>query len=396
MKFNNEGIAPALSNGKLYDCESIDSRPIVNKLAAAMRSEQATYFYTHTCNQSEHFGVCTIKNWIDSTELAHILCQKLNVDETETDFYSKKKIQGELIMCIARSAAVTMLRHWMEVSEIWMMYISESPEQPLGKINNMWVRHEYQDGEGNLSHLHGLLWVDKSTEFDQEFLQNKIKGSILELLSEDDIATLEQQGIINENNSVETILQYAKKVLTHKCTQRCQVLKQRGDNITSTCRVVNNGLVSKKPRDHTIQEINVKHSELACKILHELGHFDLDSDGNWIVKDDKLQATKHFPPCYAHEGAVSQCNGLLFAATLSSQNLQLITGYLASRYLAKYVAQVDENNKLYIGAGQVDENSLKLDYTYLHNTKITGSKKTLDILHKKGGMVNIHLQGQFL
>jgi hypothetical protein len=31
----------------------------------------------------------------------------------------------------------------MEVSEIFMTYISKSDEQPLGKVEDIWWRHEY-------------------------------------------------------------------------------------------------------------------------------------------------------------------------------------------------------------------------------------------------------------
>ncbi|KAF4699456.1 hypothetical protein FOZ62_024538, partial [Perkinsus olseni] len=42
-----------------------DSRTRVNELAAEIAHEQPTYFYTHSCNQSQHFGVKYIFNWVE-------------------------------------------------------------------------------------------------------------------------------------------------------------------------------------------------------------------------------------------------------------------------------------------------------------------------------------------
>jgi hypothetical protein len=53
------GIGRCITNNEEYFLSSdlVDSCPIVNKLAAAIAERQATYFYTHTCNQKDHFGV---------------------------------------------------------------------------------------------------------------------------------------------------------------------------------------------------------------------------------------------------------------------------------------------------------------------------------------------------
>ena len=148
------------TNGILYDVDSIQARPIVNKLAAAVAEEQATYFYTHTCNQQEHFGMRAIKKWIDSSDLEDIINKKISKLPHVTQNILRH--QEELKMSIIQSAAVSLLRNWMEVSTIWMNYIKNSPEKPLGKITRIWWRHEYQETKGNLSHIHALIWVDKN------------------------------------------------------------------------------------------------------------------------------------------------------------------------------------------------------------------------------------------
>ncbi len=75
----NCGLGKSISdcNEPMFDIDSIENRPVVNKLAAAVGETQATYFYTHTCNQHEHFGVKQLKQWIDSSELETIIESKL-------------------------------------------------------------------------------------------------------------------------------------------------------------------------------------------------------------------------------------------------------------------------------------------------------------------------------
>jgi hypothetical protein len=41
--------------------------------------------------------------------------------------------------------------------------------------------------------------------------------------------------------------------------------------------------------------------------------------------------------------------------------------------LAKYVAGIDEHNRVYVGAAAKDPATIELQYEFLHNTKIAGS-----------------------
>ena len=83
--------------------------------------------------------------------------------------------------------------------------------------------------------------------------------------------------------------------------------------------------------------------------------------------------TKHYPPANFTDGIISPCDGRLFAATHSAQNLLICTGYLASSYLAKYVAVIDNVNQVHVGASVKDPNSISVKMQFLHNTKVTHS-----------------------
>ncbi|KAF4716680.1 hypothetical protein FOZ63_030777, partial [Perkinsus olseni] len=90
-----------------------DSRTRVNELAAEIAREQPTYFYTHSCNQSEHFGVRPIFRWI----------QDEYADSSE-----------ETRNSAVQAALVPILRAWQRAGTHLMKYIETSHEQPLGPV----------------------------------------------------------------------------------------------------------------------------------------------------------------------------------------------------------------------------------------------------------------------
>ena len=132
-----------------FNTDAVDSRPVVNRLAAALAERNFTYFYTQTVNQSGFFGIKPMKDWIDSQEY-----EKLLFEGRANLMYEEKE---ELQKAGKESSCIALLRQWMEVSEIFMTYISKSDEHPLGKVEDIWWRHEYQTAKANLSHIHALI-----------------------------------------------------------------------------------------------------------------------------------------------------------------------------------------------------------------------------------------------
>ena len=263
-------------------------------------------------------------------------------------------------------------RQWMEVCEIWMKYICESPEEPLGKVKRFWGRHEQQDKTGNLTHLHIMLWICREA---LSVTQDRVRASMKSLIYVDEIAGLVEEGILKHANEVIEVREQGSRILCHKCNKRCQRRYGPGkDDIR--CRVPNNHFESSNPNLHEIKDINVTHLKEAVDVLCDLGFMEeTETEGPKPTKEGAaLQATKYIPPTCAGEGIMSPCNGRLFAATRSSQNLQIVTGYFCARYLAKYVASIDENNRVIFGAALAHQNSLKTTTEFLHNTKITSSQ----------------------
>jgi hypothetical protein len=58
-----------------------------------------------------------------------------------------------------------------------------------------------------------------------------------------------------------------------------------------------------------------------------------------------------YPCAMPGERIMSLTNGRIFAYTLYQSNVQCTTAYFLSRYLAKYVAGIDEGNVIYVAPG---------------------------------------------
>ena len=375
-----EGSVGMRSNcSEHFNTDAIDSRPVVNRLAAAVKDEPATYFFTQTCNQREFFGVREIKRWLDSDELRNLLKEEAS-DSMDVD---------DLLKAVKQSACVVLNRNWMEVAEIYMLYIAKSPEHPLGEVAKIWWRHEYQDATGNLSHIHCLIWLrDTSHQWE---IQDRIRGSISELIRPSEIEQLVQEGFLHDGNDVYRVREDGRRFLFHTHSERC--LRRTGDGPNDfQCRMPNGIIESPDPRVHCMKELGTKHSNAALQILDQLGFCDLDESGRPVHLDEQFRSYRHYPPVDSGMGIISPTNPRLFMATRSTCNLQLCTRYFSSRYLAKYVAGVDESNVVYISAASAKKalsawdstNSstslhthmdagLVMDSVFLHNTKITSS-----------------------
>ena len=182
---------------------------------------------------------------------------------------------------------------------------------------------------------------------------NRIRGSILELVNQDEITEFIKEGLVKDESEVLSFKQKAYLILRHICdicSERCK--RRKGtDNNNLVCRYENVGFKNETPYKHVFQNIYIQHSKNAMEILKKLGLYVVDPKSNSLIAtNDILIATKHYPCAYASEGKISSCNGRLFLATVSSQNLKYVTGYLTSRYLTRYLTSCDEHNRIFINA----------------------------------------------
>ena len=158
----------------LFDTEQVDCRPVVSKLAAAIGEEEPAYFHTHTCSLKEGFGMRLIWNWLSSEELLDSICDG-SEDVAERAFLRKGIID---------SAGVFVLRAWMEINIVWLEYICNSPDQPLGEVTKFASRAELQEAKANPPHFHNIFWTkdDLNTKEGLDTVLDRIRGYILDMI----------------------------------------------------------------------------------------------------------------------------------------------------------------------------------------------------------------------
>jgi hypothetical protein len=282
------------------------------------------------------------------------------------------------------SSCIPFVRQWMEVSEIFMTYIAKSDEHPLGKVEHIWWRHEYQSAKANLSHIHALIRL-ADTESEAVIL-DRIRGMIGVLIRPEEAEQLITEGILKDMNDYFETREMARRVLQHSCSERCLKRTGPGEN-DLRCRTVCSRLDSSDPTRHCMQTIHIYHSPAAIKVMAELGlcePYD-DETGQFLPFDVRLVSQRNHPPTSAGEGIISPSTSRLFAATKSQSNIQYCTAYSTSRYCTKYAAGIDEHNRVYIGVmtDHPDNGfSVRMDSQFLHNTKVTESAINENKVHK--------------
>jgi predicted GIY-YIG superfamily endonuclease len=260
-----------------------------------------------------------------------------------------------------------------------MQYIVHSPEAPLGTIEWAWWRKEFQEKQGNPSHIHAILKTteDISTKEGLHNVLSKIRGSLADILHYEELEEMKQKGITSSTSQLKDILKDAEMYLTHKCHERCQIPKMGEDGeIYFVCKSLNNYLLTDRPQQHTIQQIHVQHSQESLQILSSLGMVDLCSPTlTPTILEPCLKMERHIPRCSLGDGKFSPTNGTLFVQMPSSQNLQFTTGHGICLYLTKYVSEVDEvalvKFRPPLPNNANDSQEMRGDFHSLHNTKIS-------------------------
>ena len=293
--------------------DKADSRVRVNELASLLSDEPATFFLTLTCNQKEHFGVSPIFEALEK-----------KFDRNCKEEWDRA-VQAEIVL---------LTRAWYRAAEALMEWIEKSPDKPLGTVTKLWYRYEFQTTKGNLPHIHAVIWTKESKE------ELKIK-----VVCASNSALFEFKLICEETNVIRKedlpdLMDQLMKIQTHSCEKasfRChKVTKADGSSI---CRVPRYPFATR----YSWRKVPSCHSEEALEKLH---HLDLAvpsvTQHNTFEVRPVLQGGKFEYPASSDEH-LSPFSPLIFAATRSSQNLQLCDEYLSARYIAKYAAGIEES-----------------------------------------------------
>lgn len=361
----------------------IDSRITVNQLAAMIRNEEPTYFYTHTCNQMHHFGIAPIRRYL------------VKVDEQIMQNTALSEYDAmEMMKAYHQAAAVQVTRTWMKVGRQYMEYICTSPEHPCGAVSKYWWKWEHNDDEGNLAHMHCILWLvdeKKTNPVDLEKIQDRIKCSSTTFLTPENIQSWINEGLLSpDHEAIEQLIDHVHTIPTHSCAKagyRCHRRVGVHDNDTQ-CRVPNYAKENPVPCSYGYVNINPNHSIEALDLFETLNLIERHAQSNSMLDfcftEHRMAAGIYVYPARQDEFFIP-CNPRLFVSHRSSDNLRICDTYMSSRYLAKYVQQVDEQAKVTV---TLKDDLVNLEKQHVQNTKITTSKIMEEKRQKKRNVSN--------
>jgi hypothetical protein len=191
-------------------------------------------------------------------------------------------------------------------------------------------------------------------------------------------------------------LKTASQVLPHTCSPRClmRVAHEGKPTDQFRCRHPHPLRYRVDPTRHEFRLLKFEFSKECLQILEECGIYDQNpkthgkdlnySKGGAYQKDgypkgsfnDKMFCQRrHYGPCNPNATEnILPVNGVLFAATKSMQNLQVVRNTNGvARYVVKYIVKKDKGNRITLGANFHLGARMNVDEKFLHNTKITRS-----------------------
>lgn len=217
-----------------------------------------------------------------------------------------------------------------------------------------------------------------------------------------------ENGTVSSIEELWTILQDLKCKLTHKHHRRCllpvkknstqpDIISACGDAVQSEklnryrCKVADNRLLSPDPANHCFLTIDIRHSPAAVILLEQLGlalrtekqcpgDRDYENFQHLTYQDKSLQAYRYIPPTAADEGVISPVFGRLCVINPNSDNVQYLDSYGVSKYLAKYVTDVDEASRIFIQAPKYGSTHGTFRVT---NNEILGNTKIASVSHSE-------------
>ena len=339
---------------KLPNCaikwDGLDSSKRVQEVAAACAEESPHYFFTLTCSMAGQFGV-------------RPLFEAIN------EIYANEN--KDVYEAVVQSFMGMFVRMWERMSSVVMEYIEKSSERPLGEVLRIWWRYEFQTSQGNLPHIHCLLWVNELKS--SECFQKRVVLKKCQLLFSLEDTFLKTIGLVKDTDHAFSLYKDAVKIHYHSCAAtnfRCH--KRTNENGQSFCRYP----VYPTSAEYHLEEVDVNHSEETFHVLslcqlakEKIGYVDT------MCVTEELKAGQWFYPSQKYQN-VTPMNTHLFALTESQNNLLICDKYLSARYIAKYAAGAEEKASVSITAGK-KENELHVDVGSIENNKIASVQHRL-------------------
>ena len=266
-------------------------------------------------------------------------------------------------------------------------------------MKSIFARDEYQDGAGNLPHIHLMAEMDLSQLDDEGMskLENLARANICDIVKQEEVQDFIDDGILKEQNDALEVQQLARQILPHRCNKRYQRRVGAGEGKGNyVCWKLNNCLISPDPTQNVWLDLPKDRHPHVEKILIRIGmaqprvvNEHTGSETRFISEFSYFNPKQHIPNTNRSDDLnISPVESKTFAACQSMQNIQLIhnTNGL-NTYCCKYVAKKDENNRVVFKANAHNPNEIDTKVSFLHNTKITSSKinedKALEKSHSK-------------
>ena len=162
-------------------------------LAAASAQHSFYLILMYTCNQSAHPGIRHLHKWKESKKWKS--CLPLG-----DSFSCMDNEDVERSMEMVYSHVLT--RCWLEVRKLWLNFIMYSTSTMLNKPKISFFRDKYQPECGNLSHIHGLLALQRGDMENTEFVRfvcSLQKNSVMDLVSSKEVDGLVQKRLIRDD-----------------------------------------------------------------------------------------------------------------------------------------------------------------------------------------------------
>ena len=294
-----------------------------------------------------------------------------------------------------------LLRAFVELLQIWVLYISKSPDQPMGKVDSFWARLELQDPfqKGNLPHMHCAIFTDDDLTTQEGLFKasDRIRGFVDDIVRPSEADELIRMGVYDSVSDISAFKDLMRRFLPHRHHNRCFIVVKKKDgsgvSVQKRCKVTDNWETSKCKSEHTYPTIPLQHTQEAIKAMQEIGVCAPHADGlpegeelEFIPLVTWLKSTQHIPPSHGDEGIISPVIGALVAINPNSDNCQLTNSYFISRYLAKYISKIDEYGRITITppTSKGDPGTFNAKGETLMNTKITGNKMHQAASSKRG------------
>lgn len=310
-------------------------------LAAMAHERGVDAFITYTPNQRDHPGLRHLHEWKQSMDVWGPKC--------EYYYLNQPQINHDYKMSMEMAYTHVLTRCWLEVRKLWLEFIIFSVTAKGNKkvkVSHAFFRDEYQDGNGNLSHIHGLFALDRGAMNDQEFREFVCElqaNSVGDIIQSDEVEDYKKKGLLKDDNDWSMLKSTACSVLGH--TQHNSRCLRRKDctgkfEVDFVCRKLHPVFDSHDALADEFQDLPYVFSDACLDILESIDLYEPPEPGELkgTFKHKILEPKRHVGRVHPHaRDNLSPVMPDHFAFTRSMQNYQVITG---TNGVTRYVVKV--------------------------------------------------------